>query len=84
MTDYGMLRSRVPISEIYLKVPDKDIDRHFKQLWDCFGEDVSVITKEFPVDPKTFKVDNESISVENTTDRWVSDDGDCFYYNMSK
>jgi hypothetical protein len=155
MTDYGMLRSRVPISEIYSKVPENDIDRHYKQLWDCFGESVSVVeyaylsgkraevvlrdgskvwatyiftvdwwnnpysdepsdykcghvleaddgyllcqpnnrvywrdsnwvTKEFPVDPKSFKVDSQAISVENTADRWVSEDGDCFYYNMTK
>lgn len=155
MTDYGMLRSRVPLSEIYLKSPVKDIDRHFKQLWDCFGEHVSVVqyeylsgkrcevvlrdgskvwatymftldwwnnpyseepsdykcghvlvsddgyllcqpnnriywrdsnwvTKDFPVSPKEFKVDNERISVENTSDRWVSEDSDSFYYDLSK
>lgn len=151
MTDYGMLRSRVPLSEIYVKEPISDIERHYKQLWDCFGEEVSVIrydylngkraevvlrdgsrvwgtymftvdwfdnpyseepsdykcghviaaddgyllcqpnnriywrdsnwiTKDFPIDPKEMKVDNERISVENTSDRWVSEDSDCFYY----
>jgi len=155
MTDYGMLRSRVPISEIYIKPPSRDIDRNYKQLWDCFAEDVAVvsydylngkraevvlrdgsrvwatymftvdwwgnpyseepsdykcghvlysdegyllcqtnnriywrdsnwITKDFPVDPKTFKVDNEKISVENSSDRWVSEDSDCFYYDITK
>jgi hypothetical protein len=155
MTDYGMLRSRVPISEIYTKPPSCDIDRNYKQLWDCFGEDVSVvsydylngkraevllrngsrvwatymftvdwwnnpyseepsdykcghvlyaddgyllcqpnnriywrdsnwITKGFPVDPKSFKVDNDKISVENSSDRWVSEDSDCFYYDITK
>jgi hypothetical protein len=44
MTDYGMLRSRVPLSEIYLKEPKNDIPFHFKQLWDCFDNDVTVIT----------------------------------------
>jgi len=44
MTDYGMLRSRVPISEIFLKAPKKDIPNHYKQLWDCFSENVSVTT----------------------------------------
>jgi len=36
MTDYGMMRSRVPISEIFMEIPDpdKDIPFHFK--WDCF------------------------------------------------
>ena len=47
MTDYGMVRSRVPISEIYLKEPKNDIPFYFKQLWDCFDENVSVITYDF-------------------------------------
>jgi len=38
MTDYGMLRSRVPISEIFFKIPTKDIPYYYKQLWDCFSE----------------------------------------------
>lgn len=152
MTDYGMLRSRVPISEIYMKIPTGDVERHFKQLWDCFGEEFAVVkyeylvgkrcevvmrdgskvwatymftvdwfdnpyseepsdykcghvlvaddgyllcqpnnriywrdsnwvTKDFPVSPKEFKVDSERITVENTSDRWVSEDSDCFYYS---
>jgi hypothetical protein len=47
MTDYGMLRSRVPISEIYIKEPDKDVPFHYKQLWDCFDNNVTVITYEY-------------------------------------
>ena len=47
MTDYGMVRSRVPISEIYIKKPKNDIPYYFKQLWDCFHENVSVITYDF-------------------------------------
>jgi hypothetical protein len=43
MTDYGMMRSRVPISELFLKEPANDIPADFKQLWDCFGENVSII-----------------------------------------
>jgi hypothetical protein len=43
MTDYGMLRSRVPISELFNKIPTKDISSDFKQLWGCFSENVSVI-----------------------------------------
>jgi hypothetical protein len=46
MTDYGMVRSRVPISEIYLKEPSTDIPFHMKQLWDCFSENVSITTYE--------------------------------------
>jgi hypothetical protein len=151
MTDYGMLRSRVPISEIFLELPKTDVPAHFKQLWDCFSENVSVITydylyekrcevvlkdktkvwatylftvdwykngysdepsdykcghilvaddgylmcqpnnrifwrdcnwvtKDFPVDVSSLKVDSELISVESFSDKWVSEDGDSFYY----
>lgn len=48
MTDNGMLRSRVPISSIYIN-PQKDIPFHFKQLWDCFSENVTVETFDFLV-----------------------------------
>jgi len=155
MTDYGMLRSRVPLSEIYFKEPTADIPFHFKQLWDCFSENVSVIeysflgghrcqvllkdktlvwasylftvdwynnpysdeptdykaghilvaddgyllcmpnnriywkdsnwiTKDFPVDPKKIKVDIELPSVENQSNRWVSEDTDSYYYDLNK
>ena len=155
MTDYGMLRSRVPISEIYISKPTKDIPFHFKQLWDCFSENVSVvhydflsehrcqvvlkdgtlvwaaymftidwfnnpysdeptdykaghilvaddgylmcmpnnrlywkdsnwITKKFPMDVKSIKVDKELLTVENQSDRWVSEDSDSYYYNINK
>lgn len=47
LTDSGMLRSRVPISEIYTKVPTSDIPFYYKQLWDCFSENVAVIDYEF-------------------------------------
>ena len=47
MTDYGMLRSRVPISEIFMQVPKEDIPFHFKQLWDCFSENVTVTTYDY-------------------------------------
>jgi hypothetical protein len=38
MTDDGMVRSRVPISEIFMKEPTNDIPFNHKQLWDCFSE----------------------------------------------
>jgi hypothetical protein len=152
MTDYGMLRSRVPISEIFLKEPENDIPFHFKQLWDCFGDDVTVIEYDFLygnrcqiilrdksmiwatymftvdwknnpyseepsdykcghvlvadsgyllcmpnnrlfwkdsnwitkdlINPKEMKVDTELPSVESVSDRWVSEDTDCFYYDI--
>lgn len=47
MTDYGMLRSRVPIDQVFLKPPTADVPAHFKQLWDCFSENVSVITYDY-------------------------------------
>lgn len=154
ITDYGMLRSRVPISEIYLKEPTNDIPFHYKQLWDCFSENVTIteysfltehkcqvilkdktkvwakylftvdwynnpysnepsdykcghilvsdegyllcmpnnriywkdsnwITKDFPIDPKLIKVDKELPSVENQSDRWISEDTDSFYYDIN-
>lgn len=153
MTDYGMLRSRVPISEIFLKEPSSDIPMDFKQLWDCFGEDCEVIyydflkdkrcqvvlkdkkkiwakylftvdwwnngyseepsdykcghvlvadegylicqpnnrifwkdsnwiTKDFPVPLSNIKVDTVLPSVEGFSDRWVSEDTDCYYYDF--
>lgn len=155
MTDDGMVRSRIPISEIYMHEPSNDIPPHFKQLWDCFSENVSVIdydflayhraeivlrdgskvwgtymftvdwfnnpysdepsdykcghiffsddgyllcqpnnrifwkdsnwvTKKMSVDLKQYKVDTELISVENQSDRWVTEDGDNFYYTIQK
>jgi hypothetical protein len=155
MTDTGMLRSRVPLSEIYFKEPENDIPDIFKQLWDCFSENVSVIeydflsyhkaqivlrdgtkvwatylftvdwydnpysneasdykcghifradngyllcqpnnrifwrdsnwiTKEMPEDLKQFKVDTELISVENVSNRWVTEDANSFYYDIKE
>lgn len=154
MTDDGMVRSRVPISEIFTKPPTKDIPFNYKQLWDCFSHNVSVIeydflafhraqivlrdgskvwgtyiftvdwysnpysdeasdykcghifegddgyllcqpnnrifwkdsnwvTKKLPEDLKQFKVDNEMLSVENQADRWVTEDSNSFYYDLS-
>jgi hypothetical protein len=155
MTDYGMLRSRVPISEIFLWEPKKDIPSHFKQLWDCFSENVTVITydylyekkcevllrdgtkvwatylmtvdwfrnpysdepsdykcghilisddgyllcqpnnrifwkdsnwvtNKFPINPKDIKVDTELESVETVSDKWVSENSECFYYDIKE
>ena len=55
MTDYGMLRSRVPISELFFEKPKKNIPAYFKQLWDCFSENVSV-TEYFYLAEKRCKV----------------------------
>ena len=52
MTDYGMLRSRVPISEIFMKPPTLDVPFHFKQLWDCFSENVAVTNFDYLCDKR--------------------------------
>lgn len=52
MTDYGMMRSRVPISELFLNEPKNDIPADFKQLWDCFGENVSIIEYSYLVEKR--------------------------------
>lgn len=155
MTDNGMLRSRIPLSEIYFKIPVNDIPFNFKQLWDCFSNNVTVtefdflnshrcqvalrhgskvwatymftvdwfdnpysdepsdykcghilraddgyllcqpnnriywrdsnwVTKPLPTDLKQFKVDIELPSVENLSDRWVTEDGNSFYYDIKE
>jgi hypothetical protein len=153
LTDSGMMRSRVPLSEIYTKIPTNDIPFNYKQLWDCFSENVSIIeyeflafhraevvlrdgsmvwatyiltvdwydnpysdepsdykcghilesddgyllcmpnnrifwkdsnfvTKKLPENLKQFKVDTVLHSVENQSDRWVSEDTNSFYYDI--
>lgn len=155
LTDSGMLRSRVPISEIYTKIPTNDVPFHYKQLWDCFSSNVTVttfdflefhraeivlkdesvvwgtymftvdwfdnpfsdepsdykcghifesdegylmcqpnnrihwkdsnwVTKKLSDDLKQFKVDYDLPSVENQSDRWISEDTNSFYYDMKK
>jgi hypothetical protein len=153
LTDSGMMRSRVPLSELYLQKPEKDVPFYYKQLWDCFSENVSVIeydflayhrcqvvlrdgskvwanymftvdwynnpysnepsdykcghvlasddgyllcmpnnrifwkdsnwvTKRLPEDLKQYKVDTELLSVENQSDKWITEDTDSFYYDI--
>jgi hypothetical protein len=155
MTDNGMVRSRIPLSEIYTKPPTNDVPFNFKQLWDCFSENVAVVeydflafhraqivlrdgskvwgtyiftvdwfnnpysdepsdykcghifesdegylmcmpnnrifwkdsnwvTKSLPENLKQYKVDTELPSVENQSDRWITEDGDSFYYDMNE
>ena len=153
LTDSGMMRSRVPLSEIYTKEPTHDIPFNYKQLWDCFSENVSVVeynflafhrcqavlrdgskvwatymftvdwfnnpysnepsdykcghvlksddgyllcmpnnrifwkdsnwvTKGLPDDLKQYKVDTTLDSVENQSDKWITEDTDSFYYDI--
>lgn len=155
MTDYGMLRSRVPISEIFFEPPKNDIPYDYKQLWDCFSENVSVITydylyekrcqvilkdgnliwatylftvdwyrnsysdepsdykcghiliaddgyllcqpnnriywkdsnwitKDFPMEKSKIKVDEELLSCEIVSDKWVTGDTNDYYYETKK
>lgn len=155
MTDYGMLRSRIPLDVIYTEEPSVDVPGHYKMLWDCFSENATVITydyltdkrcqvilrdgtkvwatylftvdwynnsysnepseykcghvlaadagyllcqpnnriywkdsnwitKGFPIDTKDIKVDTELKSVEAVSDKWVTEDTDCFYYELTK
>jgi hypothetical protein len=155
LTDYGMVRSRVPISEIFMEEPTSDIPFHFKQLWDCFSENVSVITydflyekrcqvvlkngiliwatylftvdwyknpysdepsdykcghiliaddgyllcqpnnriywkdsnwvtKDFPLNKNEIKVDEELLSVETVSDKWITGDNNNFYYELNE
>jgi hypothetical protein len=49
-----------------------------------FWKDSNWVTKDFPLDTKEIKVDNELLSVENISDKWVSEDSDSFYYEMKK
>lgn len=52
MTDYGMLRSRVPLSEIFIREPLSDIPFYNKQLWDCFSENATVEIFDYLRDKK--------------------------------
>ena len=48
MTDHGLLRSRVPLSEIYFTTNiSDDVPYHYKQLWNCFSEKAHVIVYDF-------------------------------------
>ena len=49
-----------------------------------FWKDSNWVTKKLPEDLKQFKVDTELPSVENQSDRWITEDGDSFYYDMSE
>jgi serine/threonine protein kinase len=49
-----------------------------------FWRDSNWITKDFTIDKKLIKVDHELISVESFSDKWVSSDGNSFYYDINK
>jgi hypothetical protein len=151
--DFGMIRARVPLSELYMKKDVVDVPLHYKQLWNCYSEnfaitvfryiegnkckvilkdgsmvwatymftvdwydcplsnipqdaksanvcftdsgflvaqpnnrliwtDQSFVTRDFPVERKEIKVDNQFPSVESYSDKWITEDSDCFYYDI--
>lgn len=63
MTDHGMLRSRVPISEIYTSEPTNDIPFNLKQLWDCHLEGTEVLTKNGFVDLSEVSFNDEICTI---------------------
>jgi hypothetical protein len=66
MTDFGMVRSRVPISELFIKEPTKDIPFYYKQLWDCFSENVSVTKYSFLLEKRC------QVVLRNKTKVWAT------------
>lgn len=49
-----------------------------------FWKDSNFITKDFPVPPSQFKVDDTLESVESASDRWVTEDSNTFYYQLTE
>ena len=49
-----------------------------------YWRDSNWITTKFPIEPKTIKVDTTLLSVETVADRWVSENTDSYYYNITK
>jgi hypothetical protein len=49
-----------------------------------YWRDSNWVTNKFPIDPKNIKVDTDLPSVETLSDRWVAEDGDCYYYNITE
>ena len=47
-----------------------------------FWKDSNWVTKKLPKNLKQFEVDEELPSVENQSDRWVTEDTDSFYYDI--
>jgi hypothetical protein len=47
-----------------------------------YWSDSNWVTRDFPIDPKTIRVDTHIPSVETVADRWITEDTDSFYYNI--
>ncbi len=52
MTDYGLIRSRVPIHMLCWKEDAPQMPLDYLQLWDCFHENVSVVQYETLLDTR--------------------------------
>jgi hypothetical protein len=49
-----------------------------------FWRDSNWVTKPFPFKTKSIKVDNNLPSVETVSDKWVTEDTDSYYYDITK
>lgn len=47
ITDFGMVRSRVPVHALFHKKPTKEIPYDYLQLWGVFGEKVTYVEFEY-------------------------------------
>lgn len=47
MTNFGMLRGRVPVHGLYHKEPTKEIPYDYLQLWGTFGEKITYVEFEY-------------------------------------
>jgi hypothetical protein len=48
-----------------------------------YWRDSNWVTAEFPMDPKDIKVDKVLPAVESVADKWITEDTDSFYYDIS-
>jgi hypothetical protein len=49
-----------------------------------YWKDSNWVTKKFPLPVSDIKVDTNMVSVEAMSDRWISEDGNNFYYNIKE
>jgi hypothetical protein len=49
-----------------------------------FWKDSNWVTSDFPLKREEIKVDNNLPSVETSSDRWVSEDSNSYYYDINE
>ena len=49
-----------------------------------FWKDSNWVTTDFPLERKEIKVDGDLPSVESSSDRWISEDSNSYYYNIDE